>query len=90
MRVLVTGGAGFIGSHLVDQLIARGDTVCVLDHLSTGRIENIRHHLGRPGFTLVNDTILNADVVNRARRGGGSRLSPGRGSRGAVHRRRSA
>jgi len=65
MRVLVTGGAGFIGSHLVDHLIARGDTVCVLDHLSTGRIENIRHHLGRPGFTLVNDTILNADVVNR-------------------------
>ena len=65
MRVLVTGGAGFIGSHVVDHVIARGDTVCVLDHLSTGRIENIRHHLGRPGFTLVNDTILNAEVVNR-------------------------
>jgi UDP-glucose 4-epimerase len=69
MRVLVTGGAGFIGSHLVDQLIARGDEVSVLDHLSTGRIENIRHHLGRPGFTLVNDTILNAEVVNRLAEG---------------------
>ncbi len=65
MRVLVTGGAGFIGSHLVDQLVGRGDDVCVLDNLSTGRIDNIRHHLGRPRFALVNETILNADVVNR-------------------------
>ncbi|HYM69394.1 MAG TPA: GDP-mannose 4,6-dehydratase [bacterium] len=65
MRVLVTGGAGFIGSHLVDRLMARGDDVCVLDHLSTGRIENVRHHLGRPHFTLVNDSILSRDVVNR-------------------------
>jgi UDP-glucose 4-epimerase len=65
MRVLVTGGAGFIGSHLVDQLLGRGHDVCVLDNLCTGRIENIRHHLGRPGVTLVNETILNAEVVNR-------------------------
>jgi UDP-glucose 4-epimerase len=65
MRVLVTGGAGFIGSHLVDKLMARGDEVCVLDHLSTGRIDNVRHHLRQPRFTLVNDSILNRDVVSR-------------------------
>ena len=65
MRALVTGGAGFIGSHLVDQLIARGDEVCILDHLSTGRIENIRHHLGHSRLRFVNDTILNAHVVDR-------------------------
>jgi UDP-glucose 4-epimerase len=65
MRVLVTGGAGFIGSHLVDRLIARGDQVCVLDHLSTGRIENVRQYVDHPRFTLVKDSILNPDVVNR-------------------------
>lgn len=65
MRALVTGGAGFIGSHLVDQLIARGDEVCILDHLSTGRIDNIRHHLGHSRLRFVNDTILNAHVVDR-------------------------
>ncbi len=65
MRVLVTGGAGFIGSHLVDRLIARGDDVCVLDHLSTGRIENVRPYVDHPRFTLVKDSILNTDVVNR-------------------------
>ncbi len=65
MRALVTGGAGFIGSHLVDQLVARGDEVCILDHLSTGRIENIRHQLGHARLRFVNDTILNAQVVDR-------------------------
>jgi UDP-glucose 4-epimerase len=59
----VTGGAGFIGSHLVDALLARGNEVCVLDDLSTGRIENVAHHNGDPRFECVRDSILNRDVV---------------------------
>lgn len=63
MRALVTGGAGFIGSHLVDRLIERGDEVCVLDNLSTGRLENISHWLGHPRFKFVRDSILNRQIV---------------------------
>jgi UDP-glucose 4-epimerase len=65
MRALITGGAGFIGSHLADQLLAGGDEVCVLDHLSTGRIENIRHNLEHSHFRFVNDSILNTTLVDR-------------------------
>lgn len=65
MRALVTGGAGFVGSHLVDELLARGNEVSILDHLSTGRVENIRHHLGHAHVRFVNDSILNARVVDR-------------------------
>jgi dTDP-glucose 4,6-dehydratase len=53
VRILVTGGAGFIGSHLCDALIARGDEVACADNLCTGRIENIAHLLDRPGFTFA-------------------------------------
>lgn len=58
MRVLITGGAGFIGSHLADALIARGDSVTVIDDLSTGRRENISHLQGHQAFTLHLGTIL--------------------------------
>jgi UDP-glucose 4-epimerase len=65
VRVLVTGGAGYIGSHLVDALIKRGDEVLVIDNLSTGKIENIRHHLGHRAFHFINDSILNETVLER-------------------------
>jgi len=65
MRVLVTGGTGYIGSHLVDALIRRGDEVLVIDNLSTGRFENVRHLQGHPNFRFINDTILNEALLER-------------------------
>jgi nucleoside-diphosphate-sugar epimerase len=53
MRVVITGGAGFLGSHVCDLLVARGDEVVCVDNLCTGRQENIAHLTGRPGFTFV-------------------------------------
>ena len=53
MRVLITGGAGFIGSHLADACIARGDFVCALDDLSTGSVDNLRQIENHPRFRLV-------------------------------------
>jgi dTDP-glucose 4,6-dehydratase len=52
-RVAVLGGAGFLGSHLCDRLVARGDTVICVDDFSTGRRANVAHLAGHPGFTLV-------------------------------------
>jgi UDP-glucose 4-epimerase len=66
MKYLVTGGAGFIGSHLCDALIKRGDSVHVLDNLTTGNKKNIEHLLGNPKFTLTQDSILNVDIVEKA------------------------
>jgi UDP-glucose 4-epimerase len=65
MRILVTGGAGYIGSNLVDALMADGHNVSVLDNLSTGKIGNIQHLLDHERFHFVNDTILNETIMDR-------------------------
>ena len=63
MRALITGGAGFIGSHLADRLIELGHTVQVLDNLSTGSIENISHLKGHERFSYVIDTVTNGPLL---------------------------
>ena len=63
MRCLITGGAGFIGSHLCDELIAGGHRVHVLDDLSTGSIDNVRHLKSRPGFEYTIDSAANERLV---------------------------
>jgi UDP-glucose 4-epimerase len=63
LRVLITGGAGFIGSHLADAYLERGDDVFVIDDLSTGSIENIRHLKSHPRFHYTIDTVYNYPVV---------------------------
>jgi UDP-glucose 4-epimerase len=62
MRVLVTGGAGFIGSHLADALIARGDQVVALDNFSTGSTANIKHIT--KNFEIIDGDIRNVDLIN--------------------------
>ncbi len=69
MKALITGGAGFIGSHLAEALLERGDEVQVIDDLSTGSIENIEHLKSRRHFSYVIDSVLNehllAELVDR-------------------------
>ncbi len=65
MRVLITGGAGFIGSHLSEKFLSRGHEVLVLDDLSTGRLENVSRLQERPDFELIVDSIMNREVVRR-------------------------
>jgi nucleoside-diphosphate-sugar epimerase len=63
VKALITGGAGFIGSHLAEQLLQRGHEVGVIDNLSTGSIENISHLKSAPGFSYVIDTIDNEPLL---------------------------
>jgi nucleoside-diphosphate-sugar epimerase len=70
VRALITGGAGFIGSHLTDALLDAGHEVLILDNLSTGSIDNIAHIKGRPGFEYFIDTVNNepllAELIDRS------------------------
>ena len=64
MRILVTGGAGFIGSHLCERLIDEGHTVTAIDDFSTGSTSNLANLVSSSKFTLVEDSILNSNVLN--------------------------
>ncbi|MGC8933278.1 MAG: NAD-dependent epimerase/dehydratase family protein [Candidatus Methanodesulfokora sp.] len=65
MRVLVTGGAGFIGSHLVDALMSQGKEVCVFDNLSTGSLKNVKHWLDSSNFRFIKGDLLRpSDLEN--------------------------
>jgi UDP-glucose 4-epimerase len=70
VRALITGGAGFIGSHLAERLLANGDEVLILDNLSTGSIENISHLKGQTGFSYTIDSVTNepllAELIDRS------------------------
>jgi UDP-glucose 4-epimerase len=70
MKALLTGGAGFVGSHLADALIDQGHQVMVIDDLSTGSMDNLVHLKGRPGFEYVIDSVMNepltAELIDRA------------------------
>ena len=63
--VLITGGAGFIGSHLADALLAQGHRVLAIDNLSTGRPDNIRHLLDNPNFHFTRASITHEIVLDR-------------------------
>jgi nucleoside-diphosphate-sugar epimerase len=63
LRHLITGGAGFIGSHLAEALLARGDEVFILDDLSTGSVENVRHLKNHPRFHYFFDSITNKHLL---------------------------
>ncbi len=63
MKILITGGAGFIGSHLAEALIEQGDEVFIIDDLSTGSVENIEHLQANPRFHYVFDTVMNRSVM---------------------------
>lgn len=65
MKALITGGCGFIGSHLAEALLNRGDEVTVVDNLSTGRFENIEHLVHRVGFHFAIESITNETVMDR-------------------------
>jgi UDP-glucose 4-epimerase len=63
MKILITGGAGFVGSHLADKLIGQGHDITVIDDLSTGRYSNVAHLEGTDRFRLIIDTVLNEKLM---------------------------
>jgi len=70
VKAFITGGAGFVGSHLAERLLQQGHEVSVLDNLSTGSIDNISHLKTKPGFSYVIDTVTNepllAEMIDRS------------------------
>ncbi len=65
MKALITGGTGFIGSHLAEELINNGHKVTALDDLSTGKLDNVAHLGNNPGFELVVDSVLNKNLIDK-------------------------
>src|SRR3989304_1860714 len=69
MKYFITGGAGFIGSHLVDRLMAEGNAVTVYDNLFSGKKEWIAHHIGKPGFEFIEADMLDSDTLVKSMKG---------------------
>ncbi len=63
MKILITGGAGFIGSHLAEKLLNEGNEIYVIDNLSTGRLENIESFKDKPNFHLTIGSVLNRELM---------------------------
>lgn len=68
-KIFVTGGSGFIGSHLVDRLMAEGNQVTVYDNLVSGKKKDIEHHIGKKGFRFIQANLLDTDTLNREMKG---------------------
>ncbi len=85
MKCFVTGAAGFIGSHLTEELLAAGHQVTGLDDLSTGRLENLRAVSDHPSFRLVQGSILDSAAVAELTAGRGLGVPPGRRGRCLRH-----
>jgi len=65
MKILITGGAGFIGSHLAEKLLAEGNEISVIDNLSTGKFSNIRHLVKNPNFKYTINSVLNREILKK-------------------------
>ena len=69
MKCFVTGGAGFIGSHLVDRLINNGHSVTIFDDLSSGKMEFIQHHIKNDKFNFVKEDLIEYEKINNSIKG---------------------
>ena len=90
MRALITGGAGFIGSHLAERLLAQGHRVAILDDLSTGRLENLAHVSDHPRFSATIGSVMDEAAPRADGRGVRHRVPSRRrggrqAGRGATH-----